>query len=104
MLQLRHNSVKCIKVFPKFELVRARPEISLQAKNKPWIFPISPINSVHLNMYIRVFHFYTFVQFRLALCISWLQHSMYATTKNISVLAYVEVPVTGHGVLDGKLH
>ena len=55
-------------------------------------------------MYIRVFHFYTFVQFRLALCVSWLQHSMYATTKNISVLAYVEVPVTGHGVLDGKLH
>ena len=55
-------------------------------------------------MVIRVFHFYTLLQFRLALCISWLQHSMYATTKSISVLAYVEVPVTGHGVLDGKLH
>ena len=55
-------------------------------------------------MCIRVFHFYTFVQFRLALCVSWLQHYMYATTKNISVLAYAEVPVTGHGVLNGKLH
>ena len=51
-------------------------------------------------MYIRVFHFYTFVQFRLVLCVSWLQHYMYATTKNISVLAYAEVPVTGHGVLN----
>ena len=59
---------------------------------------------IYIYMYTRVFHFYTFVQFRLALCFSWLQHSMYATTKNISVLAYVEVPVTGHGVLDGKLH
>ena len=83
-----------------------------QAKNVPTcqksavgVFQfLQSILNIQTYIYIRVFHFYTFVQFRLALCVSWLQHSMYATTKNISVLAYVEVPVTGHGVLDGKLH
>ena len=55
-------------------------------------------------MCIRVIHFYTFVQFLLALYVSWLQHSMYATTKDISVLVHVEVPVTGHDILGVQLH
>ena len=48
--------------------------------------------------------YFTFVQFRLALYVSWLQNSMLATTKNFSVLIHVEVPVTGHYVFDRKLH
>ena len=55
-------------------------------------------------MYNRVFHFYTLVQFRLALYVFWLQHSMLVTTKNFNVLIHVEVPVTGHGVFGRKLH
>ena len=55
--QKRDNySVKCVNIFPRLELVRARPKISPHAKNAyiyVYMFSIdSSINTEHINIYI----------------------------------------------------
>ena len=41
-----------MRFFPKLELARARPKMSLHAKNQLWGLPVCSINSVHINIYI----------------------------------------------------
>ena len=36
MYQLRHDSVNCVRIFAKLEIVRAGPKIFTHAKNQPW--------------------------------------------------------------------
>ena len=45
---IRHNSIKCVKNFPRLELLRSRPKIYPHAKNQPWGLPVSSINFVHI--------------------------------------------------------
>ena len=61
------------------------------------------VKYIYICVCIRAFHFTLFMQFRLALCVSWLDYRIQATTKKLNVLVYVEDPVTGNDVLGGKL-
>ena len=71
-------TLSSVKKISRLEFVRARPKISHMQKITPGGLLVYSINSVDINIYIyiRVFHFYTFVQFRLALYVSWLQLSI----------------------------
>ena len=51
------------------------------------------------NHCIRVFNFYNFAQFRLALYFTGYNK---VCMQNISVLVHVEVSVTGHDILTGN--
>ena len=50
-----HNSVKCVKIFPRLELVRARPKISPHAKNQPWG------SSSFFNQFCTYKHIYIYI-------------------------------------------
>ena len=50
--QIRHNSVKCVNVFPRLEPFPARQKYPHMPKISPGVLPVSSINSVHINIYL----------------------------------------------------
>ena len=55
MQHMRHNDAKCLNIFPRLELARARPKISPHDKNQPWCSSSFFNQLCNINIYIRTY-------------------------------------------------